>query len=138
MTNFVYMVQNLEYNDWYYLRFFFNYTIRVLALFTNFTLTIVCDIYNENYSQVESCRIIFPHIYQISAFYNFYLSIIKDINDQSYALANMKVKLWTKTFKKDKGSNLKIKWNIDIAWCSCLLYELRLSKTKENMVYILF
>ena len=61
-------------------RFILIYIFRHFTLFTNFTLTIICDLYaDENIVMWDLVRFIITCILSIFTFYNFYKYKTKDI-----------------------------------------------------------
>ena len=66
-------------------------TLYFFTLFTNVTLTIICDLYaDENIVMWDLVRFIITYILLISTFYNFYKYKIKDICPQNFALTCVK------------------------------------------------
>ena len=61
------------------------------TLFTNYTLTLVCDLYmNKNIVMWDLVRFVLICILLICTFYNFYKYKTKDICPQSFTLACVK------------------------------------------------
>ena len=75
----------------YYLRFFLIVTLWRFTLFTNCTLTLVCDLYmNKNIVLWDLVRFVLVCILLICSFYIFYKYKIRDIKAQSSASAYVK------------------------------------------------
>ena len=75
----------------YHLRFKLIVTLWHFTLFTNCTLTIVCDLYvNKNIDMWDLVRFVLVCILLICTFYNFYKYKTKDICPQSSALTCVK------------------------------------------------
>ena len=85
----------------YYLRFKLIVTLWHFTLFTNCTLTLVCDLYvNKNIVMWDLVRFVLVCILLICTFYNFYKYKTKDIYPQSFALACVKSVSVTINFKR--------------------------------------
>ena len=75
----------------YYIRFKLIVTLWHFTLFTNYTLTLVCDSYvNKNIVMKDLVRFVLVCILLICTFYNFYKYKTKDICPQSFALTCVK------------------------------------------------
>ena len=75
----------------YYLRFFLIVTLWHFTLFTNCTLTLVCDLYvNKNIVMWNLVRFVLVCILLICSFYIFYKYKIRDIKARSSASACVK------------------------------------------------